>query len=184
MKIEEEIKQKQFKSEYHKAMVNIIFTYNWLIKNQVEVLEPYGITLQQFNILRILRGQYPKPSTIKLMKERMLDRMSDCSRIVEKLRAKKLVERHLCVKDRRNVDVLITKKGLALLKKLDKIFEKSDKNLIALSDKELKTFNKLLDKLRRKNLKIKNRDYLNTADRLNNSTHKRQLNHKHLYNFF
>lgn len=148
MKIEEEIKQKQFKNEYHKAMVNIIFSYNWVIKNQVELLKPYGITLQQFNILRILRGQHPKPSTIKLIKERMLDRMSDCSRIVEKLLTKKLVERHICVKDRRNVDVLISKKGLALLKKLDKIFEKLDKNLISLSDKELKTINKLLDKLR------------------------------------
>ena len=148
MKIEEEIKQKQFNSENHKAMINIIFTYNWLIKNQVEVLKPYGITLQQFNILRILRGQYPKPSTIKLMKERMLDRMSDCSRIVEKLRTKELVLRHLCEKDRRNVDVLITKKGLALLKKLDKNIEKLDENLIALNDKELKTLNKLLDKLR------------------------------------
>ncbi len=148
MKIEEEIKQKQFKSENHKAMINIIFTYNWLIKSQVEVLKPYGITLQQFNILRILRGQYPKPSTIKMMKERMLDRMSDCSRIVEKLRTKELVERHLCEKDRRNVDVLITKKGLALLKKLDKNIEKLDENLIALSGKELKTLNKLLDKLR------------------------------------
>jgi len=148
MKIEDEIKQKQFKSEGHKAIVNLIFTYNWLIKNQVEVLKPYGITLQQFNILRILRGQYPKPSTIKLMKERMLDRMSDCSRIVEKLRAKKLVERHLCEKDRRNVDVLITKKGLNLLKKLDKIFDKPDENLISLNDRELKTLNKLLDKSR------------------------------------
>jgi len=148
MKIEEEIQQKQFKSEYHKAMVNIIFSYNWLIQHQIEVLKPFGITLQQYNILRILRGQYPKPSTIKLMKERMLDRMSDCSRIVEKLRAKELVERHLCEKDRRNVDVLITKKGLNLLKKLDKIFEKYDKKLIALSDKELKTLNKLLDRMR------------------------------------
>jgi len=148
MKIEDEIKQKQFKSEYHKATVNIIFTYNWLIKNQVEVLKPYGITLQQFNILRILRGQHPKPSTIKLMKERMLDRMSDCSRIVEKLRTKKLVERHLCEKDRRNVDVLITKKGLALLKKLDNSFAKLDKNLISLNEKELKLLNKLLDKFR------------------------------------
>ncbi len=148
MKIEEEIQQKQFKSEYHKAMVNIIFSYNWLIQHQIEVLKPFGITLQQYNILRILRGQYPKPSTIKLMKERMLDRMSDCSRIVEKLRAKDLVERHLCEKDRRNVDVLITKKGLNLLKKLDKIFEKYDKKLIALSDKELKTLNKLLDRMR------------------------------------
>lgn len=148
MKIEEEIKQKQFKSERHKATVNIIFTYNWLIKNQVEVLKPYGITLQQFNILRILRGQYPNPSTIKLMKERMLDRMSDCSRIVEKLRSKDLVERHLCKVDRRNVDVLITKKGLNLLNKLDKIFENLDKKLIALNDKELKTLNKLLDKSR------------------------------------
>ncbi|PIW70225.1 MAG: MarR family transcriptional regulator [Ignavibacteriales bacterium CG12_big_fil_rev_8_21_14_0_65_30_8] len=148
MKIEEEIKQKHFKSEYHKAIVNIIFTYNWLIKNHVEILKPFDITLQQYNILRILRGQYPNPSTIKLMKERMLDRMSDCSRIVEKLVKKGLVERNLCKEDRRNVDVLITKNGLALLKKLDKKFETIDKDLIHLNTSEVKTLNTLLDKLR------------------------------------
>ena len=148
MKIEEEIKQKQFKSEYHKTLINIIFTYNWLIKNQVEILKPFDITLQQYNILRILRGQYPNPSTIKLMKERMLDRMSDCSRIVEKLVKKGLVERNLCKEDRRNVDVLITKNGLALLKKLDKKFETIDKDLIHLNTSEVKTLNTLLDKLR------------------------------------
>ena len=148
MKIEEEIKQKQFKSEYHKAIINIIFTYNWLIENQVEILKPFNITLQQFNILRILRGQYPNPSTIKLMKERMLDRMSDCSRIIEKLLVKDFVERKICKEDRRNVDVLITKKGLALLKKLDKKFETLDKDLIHLDTSKVKTLNTLLDKLR------------------------------------
>ncbi|PJB00335.1 MAG: MarR family transcriptional regulator [Ignavibacteriales bacterium CG_4_9_14_3_um_filter_30_11] len=148
MKIEEEIKQKQFKSEYHKTLINIIFTYNWLIKNQVEILKPFDITLQQFNILRILRGQYPNPSNIKLMKERMLDRMSDCSRIVEKLLKKGFVERKLCKEDRRNVDVIITKNGLVILKKLDKKFETLDKNLINLNTSETKTLNTLLDKLR------------------------------------
>ena len=148
MKIEDEIQQKQFKNEYHKAIVNLMFTYNWLIQHQVDILKPYGITIQQYNILRILRGQYPNPSNIKLMKERMLDKMSDCSRIVEKLRQKELVERHLCEKDRRNVDVLITKKGLSVLKKIDKITEELDIKLIALNEKELKSLNKLLDKLR------------------------------------
>lgn len=148
MKIEEEIKQKQFKSEYHKAIVNIIFTYNWLIKNQVEILKPFDITLQQYNILRILRGQYPNPSTIKLMKERMLDRMSDCSRIVDKLLKKGFAERKLCKEDRRNVDVLITKNGLALLKNLDKKLESFDKDLMSLNTSEIKKLNNLLDKLR------------------------------------
>ncbi len=84
MKLEDEIFQKTFKNEYHKAVVNLIFTFNWLRDFQVNTLKPFGITMQQFNILRILRGQHPNPANIKLIRERMLDKMSDCSRIVEK----------------------------------------------------------------------------------------------------
>ncbi len=148
MKIEEEIQQKKFNDEYHKAIVNLHFTCNWLISNQINILKPFGITLQQFNILRILRGQYPKPATIKLLRERMLDKMSDCSRIVEKLRQKKLVERCLCKTDRRNVDVIITQEGLNILQKLDEILNGFNKNIIKLNNKEVKQLNNLLDKLR------------------------------------
>jgi len=148
MKLEDEILQKHFRNEYHKATVNVIYSYNWLVDYQVKLFRPYGITMQQYNILRILRGQYPKPATIKLIKERMLDKMSDASRIVEKLRVKGLVERNICSNDRRNVDVCITQKGLELLSLVDKHDEEVDTKLSTLSEDEIKQLNDLLDKLR------------------------------------
>ncbi len=148
MKLENEILQKHFRNDYHKATVNIIFSYNWLVDFQVMHFKPYGITLQQYNILRILRGQYPKPSTIKLIKERMLDKMSDASRIVEKLRLKGFVDRNICSNDRRNVDVCITAKGLELLSQLDKYDDELDARLATLKKEEIIQLNDLLDKLR------------------------------------
>lgn len=148
MKLEDEISQKKFRNEYHKAGVNLIFTYSWLRAYQEKVFKPAGITMQQFNILRILRGQHPRPANIKLIRERMLDRMSDCSRIVEKLRAKGLIQRNICPGDRRHVDVIITKKGLGILAKLDPVSEEADKFLSNLNEKEINQLNRLLDKLR------------------------------------
>ena len=148
MRLEDEISQKKFKNEYHKAAVNIIYTYNWLRAFQENVLRPFDITMQQFNILRILRGQHPNPATIKLIRERMLDKMSDCSRIVEKLRVKGLIKRTTCENDRRNVDVVITDKGLEILAKLDVYNQEVEGKLSNLSEEEVITLNNLLDKLR------------------------------------
>lgn len=148
MRLEEEIKQKHFSSQYHKALVNIIYTNNWIASQQTDILKPHGITMQQYNVLRILRGQHPNPATIKLIKERMLDKMSDASRIVEKLRAKGLVERNICPKDRRNVDVMITPKGLELLKKIDAMEHLLEGRLSTLDHEEVQNLNHLLDKLR------------------------------------
>ncbi len=148
MKIEEEISQPKFKNKNHKGIVNIIYTFNWLYEKQFNFLKPFGITVQQFNILRILRGQHPKPATIKLLKERMLDKMSDASRLVEKLRAKGFIDRKLCDHDRRNVDVLITKQGLDLLKKIDGKEKEAEDLLKNLKSEELDLLNDLLDKIR------------------------------------
>ena len=148
MKLEDEILQKHFRNEYHKATVNVIFSYNWLVDYQAKLFKPYGITMQQYNILRILRGQHPNPATIKLIKERMLDKMSDASRIVEKLRLKGLVDRNICPNDRRNVDVCITEKGLELLSQLDKHNDETDAKLATLNKEEITQLNSLLDKLR------------------------------------
>lgn len=148
MKLEEEISQKHFRNEYHKAAVNMVYTFNWLNGHNVSFFKPLGITPQQFNILRILRGQYPHPATIKLIKERMLDKMSDASRIVEKLRVKGLVERNICSHDRRNVDVCITQKGLDLLEQVDKLDNEIDSKLSSLNEEEITQLNILLDKLR------------------------------------
>ncbi len=148
MELEKEINQKKFRSESHKLMVNIIYTFGWLNNQQSEFLKPYDITYQQFNVLRILRGQQMQPASIKLIRERMLDKMSDASRIVEKLRMKNLVERHICQHDRRSCQVFITQKGMDLLSTIDKLDQESDKQMSALSELEKKQLNDLLDKLR------------------------------------
>ena len=148
MKLEEEISQKAFRNNKHKAIVNIIFSYNWLLTNHFKLLKPYDLTIQQFNILRILRGQYPNPATVKLLKERMLDKMSDASRLVEKLRSKGLVDRKVSDKSRRNVDVLITQKGLDLLAEIDKKNSEFDQLIENLDTRETQQLNNLLDKLR------------------------------------
>ena len=148
MKLEEAIKQKKFKSEYQKLAVNIIYTHGWLVNIQSKTFKKYGITGAQYNILRILRGQHPNPASVNLLKERMLDKMSDASRLVERLREKKLVERHICEKDRRRAEVIITEKGLELLKQIDRLDSKLDKHFNGLSISEAKEVNGLLDKLR------------------------------------
>ncbi|MCC6691028.1 MAG: MarR family transcriptional regulator [Bacteroidia bacterium] len=149
MRLEDEIKQKKFKSEHHKLVVNILFTHNWLVAKHSGLLKPYGVTLQQYNILRILRGQYPTPVTINLLISRMLDKMSNASRLVEKLRTKGLLERKVNTIDRRSVDVVITKKGLDLLEALNEM-DDNLKQMQILSDDEAIEINRLLDKMRQK----------------------------------
>lgn len=148
MKLEDEIKQKEFKNEYSKAMVNMIFTSNWLATQTHDFLKKFGITSQQFNILRILRGSHPNPCTINMLRERMLDKNCDASRIVERLRLKGVLDRRTCPEDRRSVDIIITKKGLDLLAKTDKEAPTFEKIMQTLSTAEAKQLNKLLDKLR------------------------------------
>ena len=148
MKIEDEIKQSTFKDAYQKAYINIVFTANSLELAQSTVLKGYGITLPQYNILRILRGQYPKPATVNLLIERMLDKTSNASRIVDKLEAKQLVTRTQCPTDRRTVDIVITEKGLAMLQELDKIQEGTKHGVNNLSAEEAEQLSNLLDKIR------------------------------------
>jgi len=148
MEIGEEIKQKKFKNEYHKMVVNMLFTTSWLENKHAASLKPFGISTQQFNILRILRGQFPKPATVNLLIERMLDKNSNASRLVEKLRIKGLVERAICDDDRRAVNVIITNKGMKLLEEFDKKEQLFFKDLKNISEEEAKTINSLLDKMR------------------------------------
>src|SRR6478752_6161300 len=119
MSIENDINQKSFKSEYQKAIINLIYTYNWTLEQIKQILDKENLTVQQFNILRILRGSKTPMSTLQI-RERMLDKMSDTSRIVERLQKKGVVEKKVCPADKRLVDVVISKKGLALLEKLDR----------------------------------------------------------------
>lgn len=148
MKLEDEIKQKNFRNEYQKLAVNILLTGSWMSFRSYEMLKPFKLTTQQYNILRILRGQYPNPVTVNLLIERMMDKMSNASRIVDRLVAKKLVERKMKAEDRRCVDVIINEKGLKLLKKIEDSEVKFEVNFRTLSEKEAKKLNDLLDKLR------------------------------------
>ena len=120
MGIEEDLKQgKHYDNPFEKLIVNIMFTNSWLMDQQSQVFKPFGITAPQYNILRILRGQYPESCTVNTLIERMIDRMSNASRIVDRLEAKKLVERNVSKIDRRAKDVLITEQGLMLLERVD-----------------------------------------------------------------
>ncbi|MFI5264266.1 MAG: MarR family winged helix-turn-helix transcriptional regulator [Candidatus Kapaibacterium sp.] len=148
MEIGQEIKQGKFKSEYQKLGINIAFTSSWMERQIAQQLKPHKLTAQQFNILRILRGQQPNPATINLLTERMLDKNSNASRLVDKLVKKEFASRQECPADRRQVDVAITKKGLDLLAKLDKEEEEWAGKLKVLSAPEAKELNRLLDKLR------------------------------------
>lgn len=148
MEIGEEIVQKHFSSEGQKASINLIFTANWHNEKLNSVFKQFQISSQQFNILRILKGQYPNPVSVKTIKARMLDRMSDVSRLVERLKEKGLVERKECPNDRRNVDIVISQAGLEKLDSINPIIESNNLLMSNLTDFELKTLNQLLDKIR------------------------------------
>jgi len=147
--LEKEINQNKFKNEYQKLFINTIYTGNYLNLKSTCKLKAFGITPEQFNVLRILRGQFPNPATVNLINERMLDKNSNASRLVEKLRVKKLVERAECPEDRRAVNVRITKEGLAVLDKLDKVEEQWLDELKNLTEEEAHYLNFLLNKIRK-----------------------------------
>jgi DNA-binding MarR family transcriptional regulator len=147
-KIEEAIKQSEFKDSYNKVVVNLLYTHSYLVSFQTAVLKPMDLSPEQYNVLRILRGQQGKPATIAAIQERMLNNMSNASRLVDKLKAKELVKREECPLNRRQVDVVITEKGLALLELLEPQINAINKKAIHLEDQELDLLNRLLDKLR------------------------------------
>lgn len=149
MSIKSNTTQEQFRSEYQKVQNNIMYTASWLNLQSTKLLKPYNISPQQYNILRILRDMHPKPATVKLLTECMVDKMSNASRLVEKLRQKGLVEREASDEDRRRVDVKITSEGLTLVDKASDMLEKSmEKRLSSISLQEASELNRLLDELR------------------------------------
>lgn len=148
MKIEEEIKGR-FRNDYHKGMINLTYTANLLNHEFLQFLKAHGVTVQQYNILRVLRGYRPKgPFSIGFLKERMLDRNSDVSRIVDKLYLRGLVDRKECPADRRQKDIEITEKGLKLVLETDEIEKKIDTLLNRLNKQEIVELNRILDKIR------------------------------------
>jgi MarR family transcriptional regulator, 2-MHQ and catechol-resistance regulon repressor len=148
MGIEKDIQQTKFRSAYQKASVNLIYTIGWMRERTKAIFDAEDITAQQFNILRILRGSFPQPLSTLQIRERMLEKMSDTSRIVDRLIAKGLVKKITCKSDRRLVDVVITDKGKKLLERLDQRQDEMDNILGNLSEEDANILSNLLDKMR------------------------------------
>jgi DNA-binding MarR family transcriptional regulator len=148
MKIEEAINQtKPFRNHRHRAMVNLIYTHNWMVDQLRAKIKPYGITMQQYNVLRVLRGA-GEPISTSVIRERLLDKMADTSRMVHRLAQKNLVIRRECAHDKRLVDVSLSKEGYALLEQLDELNQSMDHICDSLSENEAAQLSNLLDKLR------------------------------------
>jgi DNA-binding MarR family transcriptional regulator len=148
MEIEKAIKQTKFRNAYQKAAINLIYTSGWLEGMQKSFFKQYGITNQQFNILRILRGQFPNKISGADIKTRMLDQNSDVSRLLDRLIIKKLIIKGQCPNDKRAADVAISESGLELLKKIDRQIEDLDGLLSNLTKEEASQLSLLLDKSR------------------------------------
>lgn len=147
MKIEDEIKQQKFKTPHQKAVINLIYTTSWMQGKQKDIFKTFNITLQQFNILRILRGQHPNSTSATEIKSRMLDKNSDVSRLLDRLLAKKVITKRVSPSDKRAADVNLTEEGLELLKAIDKKQNQID-NVLLLNDEEAAMLSDLLDKSR------------------------------------
>ena len=148
MKIEEAIKQRRpFINDYQRAAVNLIFTSNWLNEQHRVFFKTYNLTRKQFNVLRILKGA-EKPISTAIIRERLIDKMSDASRVVDRLEKKQLVSKHTCPSDKRLVDIALTEEGELLLLEIAKKENQLGDVLKNLSEKEVITLSNLLDKLR------------------------------------
>lgn len=147
MKIEDEIKQKKFINAHQKAVINLVYTVNWMQDRHQKVFKSFNITAQQFNILRILKGQHPNSTSATEIKARMLDKNSDVSRLLDRLVAKNVIVKKACPTDKRAFDVNLTEAGLELLRTLDKKQSELD-NILNLSEEEAYQLSDLLDKSR------------------------------------
>lgn len=150
MQIEQALKQKKFKNEFHKLRVNLLFSASWLNGEVKNFLAPFDITQKQFNILRILRGQYPDEMGMTIMdiRDRMVDKMSDASRIVDRIYKKDLIGKKPCIHDKRHTRVWITEKGMELLAKIDEKMPYID-NIFNLTEEQAQTLNCMLDEMRK-----------------------------------
>jgi len=148
MSIEQDIKQEKFENEFHKAAVNILFTSSWLHTINSTRLKTYNVTPEQYNVLRILRGSHPTALMLAEITSRMIDKSSNATRLVEKLRQKGFVKREICENNRRQVDIFVTPKGLEILAKIDKDPDALLMALKRLSKADAQELNRVLDKLR------------------------------------
>ena len=147
MQLEDAIHQQTFRNHFEKAYINIIFTAGHIHNTFRSMFSEYGLTSQQFNVLRILRGS-KQPLSTQQIRDRMLDKMSDVSRIVDRLVEKKLVHKSVCAHDRRLLEITITTKGLQILGKLDRLIEEFEKKIPETDSNQMIHFNHLIDDFR------------------------------------
>ena len=148
MKIENHIKQNKFDNDTEKAIVNIAFTQSYFYGQINTALKKYKVSSQQFNVLRIIKGQHPRPVSIGDITSRMIDKMSNTSRLINKLEEKELVQRVNSPFDGRQTDVFLTLRGTQILDKLNILVNKVVLQHNNLSTEELTVLNSLLDKIR------------------------------------
>lgn len=148
MPLEDDIKQEKFENEFEKVAVNILYTGSWLYSINSNRLKKFGVTPEQYNVLRILRGSHPHAMMLAEITSRMIDKSSNATRLVEKLRLKGFVKRELCENNRRQVDIIITDKGLNILKKIDAASSEWIATLKNINRTEAQELNRILDKLR------------------------------------
>lgn len=148
MKLEEEIKQKEFRNDYQKSVLNLFYTASWLLEKLQLFFDRFGITFKQYNVLRILRGQYPDAISTSEIRTRMVDKSSDASRIVDRLASRGLVTKKTCPGDKRLVDIGISRKGLDLLIQIDACTEELDRITYSISTEEARELSRILDKIR------------------------------------
>jgi DNA-binding MarR family transcriptional regulator len=148
MPLEKDIKQKNFKNPYNKLTVNLMYTNGWLTNRYAQILKPYKLSTSQYNVLKILHQIHPQPASINFIIERMVDKMSNVSRLVDKLIVKQLVIKVKSTEDLRSVNVVLTTKGRTLLKELSSKIIESETNFIGLNEAETDLMNSLLEKIR------------------------------------
>ncbi len=149
MRLEDELRMEKFRTAQQRATLNILFTSTWIAEKTGECFKPFGISQEQYNVLRILKGQKGKPANLSTIQERMIHRMSNATRLVEKLKLKGYVNRVICEDNRRKVEITITEKGLELLEQIDPKLTHAEASLFTnLTDKEARDIGDLLDKLR------------------------------------
>jgi len=149
MRIEQAINQRKFKDDYHKIVVNLLYTGNWLRDALGANLKEHGLLPQHYNALRIIKGRHPEPVSAGDIKDVMLDKASDVTRLLDKLEKLEYVQRRLCPHNRRKMDISITPQGLKLLSDVDILMDSFYEDLAdRITEEEAATLSDLLDKIR------------------------------------
>lgn len=149
MEIEKVIKIKKFRNEFEKLAINITYTASWIRSHHIRFFRKFKLSPEQYNVLRILRGQYPDQSNVNLVQDRMIEKMSNASRLIDKLVKKDMVERKECPEDRRQLDVRISARGLDLLDNIDQELEQINRQMFNCDEKEARNLNDILNNIRK-----------------------------------